>query len=120
SRAEQQGLSPEMQAAAEQVRAAGGAGTRVTVDAVVDTFMTEAEATMAAVNTRGPTLVSRAEIATLQQQAPGLGNRVAAAAALLRGAPVTPPVVTLPLGPLSGAEIEQFIAPLTPNLYWDG
>lgn len=88
SKEEQKTLAPELQRAVDDVRRAGGSGTRVTVAAAKDAFAARATDSIDAVNQgagSGKAWLSKAEIAALQQRDPAVGERAGKAWDILAG-----------------------------------
>jgi hypothetical protein len=88
SRAEQAAAPAHVQAAAEQVRSTGGAGTRVTVDAVEQVLGQQARALIASVNQSsgsGAAFLSLAEAQAAAVRNPPMGAHVLRARALVLG-----------------------------------
>jgi hypothetical protein len=78
SRSEQATAPPHVQQAAEQLRAQGGTGTRVTIDALDAALVQKAQALIATVNPSGRSAayLSRSEVDRAVAQDPALGGRV--------------------------------------------
>jgi hypothetical protein len=108
SRDEQRALAPDLQAAANDVRTAGGPGSRVAVDALVAEASSKVAALLGQVNQpsgSGAALVSADEVRALAALDPAAGARVARGYELITGrrvelpvgGPGAPPVVTPPV-----------------------
>jgi hypothetical protein len=88
SKDEQKTLAPELQRAADEVRAAGGPGTRVTAEAVEGAFQQRFTSAIDAVNQSsgsGRAWLSKAEIDALKQRDPAVGERAQKAWDILAG-----------------------------------
>lgn len=86
SKSEQDALAPSLlKDAAMAVRAQGGSGARVEVDALVLEASRQLEALLGSVNTRGPGAVSQAEVRALHSANADAGLRVARAYELITG-----------------------------------
>lgn len=99
SKDEQKKLAPELQRAADDVRAAGGPGTRVSTDAVEGQFEQRVSDAIDAVNQTsgsGKAWLSKAEIEALKTRDPAVGERAQKAWEILAGrtTPTPPPTTT--------------------------
>lgn len=109
SRAEEQQLGDSVtREAAAEVRAAGGAGSTVTVDALVDAAEARLRAFIDGVNQTsgaGAATLSQAEIQAVAATHPEAGQRLARAYELLTGKAVPLPAVVPPPAPVADAAL---------------
>ncbi len=120
SHSEQTTLPADLDAVAQAMRADGGPGTLVGVDALVQRATSAIKDAVDSANVRGAQWLSKVEIKALVEAQPAIGARVRTAIDLLAVAPPPAPVDALPPGPLSGAQIRDFLAPRLADLRFDG
>ncbi len=117
SRREQKVALPELAAAMQEVRGAGGKGARVHVEAVVSELMESARPVIAAVNVRGPSLLSKPEIRAVAGASQQLGERLIAIYEAITQRAFAGGVLYAPQ--LSGAEVAARIGALAPALLFN-
>lgn len=87
----------------------GRPGAHPSVNAVVDEAMRRAAEQLAPVNTRGPELLSRAEVDRMLERRPDLGQRLEAAYLAVRQGAAVDPAVASALGRLAPAALERAV-----------